>query len=182
MLIALAAFIVACLLSLILQTGKLTLSEFFISSLYLVRWAAYAMLYFIVAGFPNKTVLQKYLLVCGSVTILFGYIQYLFYPDLRNLYYAGWDPHLYRMFGTFFDPNFMGAIIVLFILFVLGLVLKKEIQRNIGIDRWTAASRIYGCICFDDAPVFRVGRLRNALIRSTGINGRICLKPTCRIV
>lgn len=36
-------------------------------------------------------------------------VQYFFYPNLRNLYYLGWDPHLNRLFGVFFDTGLAAA-------------------------------------------------------------------------
>ena len=35
------------------------------------------------------------------------------YPDLRNLWYLGWDPHYYRVFATLLDPNYVGILLVL---------------------------------------------------------------------
>ncbi len=47
-----------------------------------------------------------------TVFVLAGLVQYLWYPQLRNLYYLGYDPHAYRLFGLFLDPNFSGLILV----------------------------------------------------------------------
>ncbi len=44
---------------------------------------------------------------------MLGLIQYFWYPYLRNLSYLGWDPHLYRVFSTFLDPNFASIFFVL---------------------------------------------------------------------
>ncbi|MEK7079436.1 MAG: hypothetical protein AAB929_05195, partial [Patescibacteria group bacterium] len=43
------------------------------------------------------------------IIILTSWLQYIFYPNLRNLLYQGWDPHLYRVFGAFFEPYLAGA-------------------------------------------------------------------------
>ena len=71
------------------------------------------------------------MLISGSLIVLLGFIQLMFYPALRNLYYLGWDEHLYRMFSTFLDPNFAGAFFVLFTLFVIDMSLryKKEFKN-----------------------------------------------------
>ena len=37
------------------------------------------------------------------IIILTSWLQYIFYPNLRNLLYQGWDPHLYRVFGSFLN-------------------------------------------------------------------------------
>lgn len=62
------------------------------------------------------------LVLAGVGAAVFGLIQYFLYPDLTNLAYLGWDPHRYRVFGTFFDPGFLGMILVLtLILIIVGM-------------------------------------------------------------
>jgi len=46
------------------------------------------------------------------IFVLAGLLQYFWYPQLRNLYYLGYDPHAYRLFGLFLDPNISGLILV----------------------------------------------------------------------
>lgn len=45
-------------------------------------------------------------------------VQHFLYPDLRNLIYQGWDPHLNRLFGVFFDTglaaSFYGLVAIYF--------------------------------------------------------------------
>jgi O-antigen ligase len=72
--------------------------------------------------FKNK--ISYLLLFIGSTILMFGYAQFFLYPSLRNLYYLGWDEHLYRMFSSFLDPNFAGAFFVIFFLFSLSIALK----------------------------------------------------------
>ncbi len=93
--------------------------EFISSVLYLLRLDFY-LLFMIPLINIKKTTLKKLrieLLIAGLVFILLGYIQYAFYPNLRNLFYLGWDEHLYRLFSSLLDPNFAGALITLIILF-----------------------------------------------------------------
>lgn len=119
-----AAFVAVSALSLIVNAKNLPPSEFVNASLYLVRWIFYAVVYFVVLSF-NKTFIAKLKIVlaaAGSIVVAGGYMQYFFYPDLRNLRYLGWDEHLYRMFGSFLDPNFAGAFFVLFFFFLLALL------------------------------------------------------------
>ncbi|MEK7502098.1 MAG: O-antigen ligase family protein [Patescibacteria group bacterium] len=124
-------FFAAALLSLVLNARFLNINELFVSSLYLTRWVAYASIIFIIPMFDNsfKKIIIKLLIFIGIFIVVLGYIQYLFYPNLRNLYYLGWDEHLYRLFSTFLDPNFAGAFFVLYFLFVLNILidsLKKQ--------------------------------------------------------
>lgn len=61
----------------------------------------------------NRKVIKKGLMFFVILTIVFSYLQYFLYPNLRNLSYLGWDPHLYRVFGLFFDTSTAGIIFVL---------------------------------------------------------------------
>lgn len=124
-------FSAVALLSLLLNARFLNINELFISFLYLARWIFYASIIFIIPMFDDsfKKIIIKIFIYVGVLIVFFGYIQYLFYPNLRNLYYLGWDEHLYRLFSTFLDPNFAGAFFVLYFLFVLNILidsLKKQ--------------------------------------------------------
>lgn len=110
--------IIVAIVSLILSPISLNLPERLISFLYLVRFVAYFSLYPTVLYFTNsKLINPKSLLIClgiaGIGLALFGWLEYFLYPDLRNLYYLGWDPHYKRIFGSFFDPNYLGLMMVL---------------------------------------------------------------------
>ena len=53
------------------------------------------------------------------LTAFLGLAQYFFYPNLRNLIYLGFDPHYYRLFGTFLDPNLSGLVFVFALIYFL---------------------------------------------------------------
>ena len=112
------------LLSLTVNSFKYTGTELFVSLLYLVRFILFVFLVFVVMGIKpgQKKHMPVILLATGVFTVLAGYVQYVFYPSLRNLYYLGWDEHLYRMFSVFLDPNFAGAFFVLVFLLSLYFV------------------------------------------------------------
>lgn len=114
--------------SLLINYFFLSFNQFLASLMYLLRWIAYAGIFFVVSEFNNdfKKKISGLLIVIGSLVISLGYIQYFFYSNLRNLYYLGWDEHMYRMFSIFFDPNFAGAFFVLFFLFLTSIFLKKK--------------------------------------------------------
>ncbi len=125
---AIIFFIGILTLSLAIHVFEYPLSVLASSFLYTIRFACYAMLYPIVFGFPEKfkkTVLTS-IIIMGGIIVVLGFMQYFLYPDLRNLYYAGWDEHLYRMFSVFLDPNFAGAFFVCYFLLVLHLFLQKK--------------------------------------------------------
>jgi len=108
-------FLASGSLSLIIALFKLPFNQVLISSLYLVRWLAYACLLPIYQHYQfNLKPLLKYL--CLALAVL-GLLQYLFIPDTRFLASLNWDDHYYRLISTVFDPNFLGLI------FVLGLIL-----------------------------------------------------------
>lgn len=99
-----------------------------VSTLYLIRLMAYFFFTILLIQFlqKNKTlkpVLLDSLLVITCFIAIFGYIQYLWIPDLRTLKLFGWDDHYYRLTSTFLDPAFTGIILVFGIL--LAAFLKK---------------------------------------------------------
>lgn len=133
-------FFLVGFLSLLVNLTSFAPQELLIGSLYLWRWAAYAGIYFLVFNFlteskkrreKNSHFLIFGLLGAGTAVGMLGLLQYFLYPNLGNLAYLGWDPHYLRLFSTFFDPGFTGAILVLTL--ILGVVLLLE---GISKPRW----------------------------------------------
>lgn len=117
-------FSLVAIVSLALNLLNLKFDALLISFSYLLRWVAYASLYFVVKEFDAKFKAKTsyVLLFSGFLVVLLGFIQYFLYPSLRNLYYLGWDEHLYRLFSSFLDPNFAGAFYVLYFLFSISFI------------------------------------------------------------
>lgn len=117
-------FVFLCTFSLLINSFRITTNEIFVSSLYLLRWISYTMLFLLCILFDKnfKKVLLWVSLFSGIVFVLIGYVQYAFYQNLRNLYHLGWDDHLYRLFSSFLDPNFAGIFLSLLILLLLTLM------------------------------------------------------------
>lgn len=92
-----------------------------ISALYGFRFLVYCALLWLCTQLRKheKEIFQKGLLFSGVIMAVFGIFQYLFFPDLRGLYFLGWDEHLFRLFGTLFDPNYSGAVFVITLLLAL---------------------------------------------------------------
>lgn len=111
-------------ISLIVNLTWINPSQFFVAILYFVRWISYACIFFVISSLDKKfkKTINKILLFDGLLILILGFVQYFLYPNLRNLYYLGWDEHNYRMFSVFLDPNFAGAFFVLFLLFLVGLM------------------------------------------------------------
>lgn len=116
--------IIMCI-SIMLNFKNFSSNEIIVGLSYIVRWIFYASLYFVVKSFPPKLKgkILYLLLIIGGLFTFFGFIQYFFYSNLRNLYYLGWDEHMHRMFSTFLDPNFAGGFFVLYLLFLLSFLL-----------------------------------------------------------
>lgn len=126
-------FIAICSLSLLLQIPVLKPGELLISSLYLIRWILYFCIYLVVKD-SVQVHRQKYIqtsLISGGIFLVIGILQYVFYNNLGNLRYLEWDDHLYRLFGTFLDPNFTGVFFVFYLLLLLSQIKKSSQKKRI---------------------------------------------------
>ena len=121
-------FILISLFSLGINFRRYELDQFLIGSLYLLRWIAYTGVYFSATSLSDKgkKYTLRFMMLSGIFIVFFGYLQFLFYPSLRNLYYLGWDEHIHRMFSTFLDPNFAGVVFVLFFVFFFIIFYQKQ--------------------------------------------------------
>lgn len=119
-------FCLIALLSLILTPLKLTLPQYFSSSLYIVRFFSIIFLgWLLLSGaFPSvRKNINEILLLSGVALAVLGLLQFILLPDLGTMSAFGWDPHYFRTVSTLLDPNFAGAF------FVLTLIL---ISANLG--------------------------------------------------
>ncbi len=125
-------FILLALISLLANIFRYTWQQDLISGLYLIRFVIYCLMY---KAIQIQFVKSKQFVVISLVTtsialLIAGLMQYFFYSNLRNLYYLGWDDHLYRLFSTFFDPNFAGSFMVLMFLFICMLFSRSLKKHN----------------------------------------------------
>jgi O-antigen ligase len=115
---AIGYFVLALVLSLLFTYSGFKNNENLVATLYLGRMIFY-FIFFLFLVFYIKLeksaiiVVQKSLTSFFVLTLIFSAIQYFYYPDLRNLYYLGWDPHLNRLFGLYFDISILGLIFIL---------------------------------------------------------------------
>lgn len=116
-------FSAIALFSLVMALPTVSFSEWIASALYLLRWIAYFLVIIPIASTNSQFKKHMPILLFASSMVIAGggFLQYFLFPSLRGLTYEGWDPHLYRMFGTFFDPNFLGSYLV--VSFLLGIEL-----------------------------------------------------------
>ncbi len=135
-LLFLLLFVFTGFVSLLLSLSWLSETEFLIAVSYLLRFIAYSSIlfafYFLEEDY-KKTIPLK-LLIGGLIFTLIGFIQYFFYENLSNLYYLGWDMHLYRLFSTFLDPNFAGAFLTLCFLLALDRVISVKKNSLVIFD------------------------------------------------
>lgn len=84
--------------------------------LYYLRWLLLMSLYPTVKDLSQEGVvfkLPQLLTFVSLVQLVLGLGQYSFFPDSRFLYSFGWDDHLNRLIGAYFDPGFTGLLLLL---------------------------------------------------------------------
>ncbi len=89
--------------------------------LYLIRLTCLLSLIIYPVEISNK--FKKYFEIFIIANIIFGLIQYFFWPDFTYFDTNNWDPHLYRLVSSYFDPTFT-ALIYLF--FIIKIFLNKK--------------------------------------------------------
>lgn len=107
------------LVSLMVNISQIPLDAVVTAFLYQLRYLAYICLFSLVVCLNKKgqKKLNELLLFSGGSLVILGYIQFLFFNNLKVLFNLGWDDHLYRLFSTFLDPNFAGMFFVMFFFF-----------------------------------------------------------------
>lgn len=131
-------FLTILTISFLFTLSSYDLYENSIGFLYLSRLAFYFFYFMylsvhLVQFKKERTHLFKKLSFLIFIITLSSWLQYIFYPNLRNLLYQGWDPHLYRVFGSFFEPYLAGAVLGLSIFFVYFRMFTKKNQIYIKL-------------------------------------------------
>lgn len=112
-------FFLWLLLTNLLKIASFSLIDNVVSFLYLFRLLFYPLFFLYVSRLNiNKSIIRKNLLFFIILTLIVSFTQYFLYSDLRNLYYLGWDPHLNRMFGAFFDTSIAASVYGLVFLYL----------------------------------------------------------------
>lgn len=125
-------FISIAFISWALNIPSRSSGEAIIALLYLLRWVAYAGIYFVTwdISSPFHGPFTQMLVWVGLITSILGLLQYFFLPDTRFLYYSGWDEHYYRVIGSFLDPGFTGMIYVLALILLISLYWEAFYKRK----------------------------------------------------
>src|SRR5258708_13426785 len=112
--------------------------DMLVSFLYLLRWVSFMSIFFAVIQLDQKfkKKIIWLLFADGLLIALIGFLQFFFYPSLSNLFYLGWDNHLYRLFSSFLDPNFFFAFFLLYLFYLAGFLFTRDKKntRNVTIQ------------------------------------------------
>lgn len=115
---AIGYFLLALSVSLLFTYSSFKSNENLVAAMYLGRMILYFVFFLFLIFYVDSekkvtSIIKKSLSTFFILTFVFSIIQYFYYPDLRNLYYQGWDPHLNRLFGLYFDISILGLIFIL---------------------------------------------------------------------
>jgi O-antigen ligase len=128
-------FILIGFASLLINSANLSTTEFLESAFYCVRWISMFFLTIIVFNEPkrHKTQIVWLLFLTAFVLSAAGFIQLQLLPVLNETTYEldlGWDPHVNRLFATWFDPNFLGGYLAFILPLLIGTALDKPTWRK----------------------------------------------------
>lgn len=111
------------ILSLIYGFWNYTPTQNFVGLSYLIRLILLFAFFVQIKQSKLSDITPHWKMFCILVLIM-SYLQYFFYPNFWPLVYLGWDPHMYRVVGTFFDPTIAGTIFI-FLSYTLYFRFKK---------------------------------------------------------
>ena len=89
--------------------------------LYFARLIVY--LLFAVTFKENYKNEKRIYLLISKLILVIGFLQYFLLPDLRFIFYSGWDDHYYRLTSTILDPAFTAII---FVFAIINLIKNKN--------------------------------------------------------
>lgn len=124
-------YLLVILFSLFFSLSFFKLPELVTGILYFVRLTSYIFFCQVIYVRFGKTKRKRELMINSLIAVgifiaIFGWIQYVIFPDLRALKEMGWDDHYFRLTSTFLDPAFTGILLVL----TETLILAKTIQKR----------------------------------------------------
>lgn len=113
---AIVPFIIWTSALLMAYGGVYEKKEVIIMALYWVRLVSILLLLpatvAIASEKKHRTFLRNSMVWTYGLLLISGYLQILIVPRLEGVF-GGWDPHQYRMVGTWFDPNFFGLFLAM---------------------------------------------------------------------
>ena len=126
----------AAVISLIVALRVFSFFEVMTGALYLIRFIMYSNVLLVVWWLIKEKVLsvkilENWLIGVGVVITIFGYLQFILFPDFNFLTDFGYDPHIGRLSSTFLDPNFSA----LFLCLCVALQIKKMIASSFPLRK-----------------------------------------------
>jgi O-antigen ligase len=104
--------------SLLLNFKQGVSSGFPLSVFYLTRLIIYPSIFY-ATRYIGISRLKLPLTISIVIFALICLAQYLVFPDMRYLKNLGFDDHYFRLIGSFYDPNFTGAVLAGTALFLI---------------------------------------------------------------
>jgi len=131
-------FIIFSLIGLIGSSFVFPLAVVLKGSLYTARWLAY---YLVIRGVEDKEDKEEkaknynLILLIAVILAILGFIQLWLLPSIsQNLVHQfAFDPHVGRLFVTWFDPNYLGGFLVIALLLSLEEKGRKGVKGIKGI-------------------------------------------------
>lgn len=120
-------FLIYCWLNLLFNIFRYKINSF-IPFFYLFRFTCLLSFFIFPPKIGDK--IKKIFYISIFANIIFGFIQYFFWPNFTYFDASNWDPHLYRLVSTFFDPTFTGLI---YLFFIIQTFLNKKIPYRIPL-------------------------------------------------
>lgn len=136
--LSLKTFYFVILFSLVFSLHRFNLWEIYIGELYARRFISYSIFSLMIYNLVlvnNKLrdrIFDGLTLAILAVALL-GWIQYLILPDLRFLYFYGWDDHYFRLVSTFLDPAFTGFILVVGFILAIARFLERRENKYLAL-------------------------------------------------
>ena len=134
---AFLAFGGAATLSLFFNLSFLDRKEALTAFFYLLRLWSFIGVFFSFSktsfSQEEKKIFLALLVGGGIFAAITGFLQYWLYPDLSPLTSLGWDPHLYRLAGLLFDPNFTGLYLVFTFLILTSFFFSPKVKNKKGV-------------------------------------------------
>lgn len=141
--------VVALLPGILLAVERLPFVELIASVSYAVRLGAVLLFIPLLRSLRISFYTVRLMLLSVAVFLVgIGIVQLLFLPSLPPLSETlvskllltysggGWDPHEFRMFATWLDPNFLGGFFAIAIALVLPVIVSKDRIKNLYTVRY----------------------------------------------
>ena len=113
----------------IFALGKFKFSESLTGLMYLIRIISYysfaLCVNYIAKGKKIRKLILGALLTSITAFMLYGFYQYIFFYDLRDLFYSGWDDHYFRFTSTLLDPGYTAVVLITGLVILLKTKIKS---------------------------------------------------------